>query len=151
MKYIAANAPSSSDVVLTNPTFDFIVDRSSGRGQIVTVAEARTSEQLSRLRENLSDKEHEITGAGPKQMMTRKGEYGWEERETIRIAPRAWDPLAKPVVAKDKVPAKPDAKTDKPETKTEPKSGDKPDDKAKETPETKEPATSNAGMPVAKS
>lgn len=165
MKYIAANAPASNEVVLTSPTFDFLVDRNSGRGQIVTVAEARTSEQLSKLRENLSDKEHEITGAGPKQMLTRKGEYGWEERETIRIAPRAWDPLAKPVVAKGKAPAKPepkadvvsdkpetkaDAQADNPETKAAPESGDKPVEKDK-TPQPKEPATTSAVTPVAQS
>ncbi len=100
MKFIAANAPASSDVVLTNPSFDYLVDRNSGRGQVTIVAEARKSDQLSRLRETLSDKEHEITGSGPKQMVTRKGEYGWEERETIRIAPKAWDPLAKPAAPK---------------------------------------------------
>ncbi len=110
MKYLSANAPISSDVVLTNPSFDFVIDRNSGRGQMTVVAESRKSDQLSRLRELLSDKEHEITGSGPKQMVTKRGEYGWEERETIRVAPRVWDPLAKPKAASGSAAPKPEAK-----------------------------------------
>ena len=155
MKYVASKAPDSKDVVLTNPSFDYLLDRNSGRGQIVTMAEARSSEDLSTLRSSLSDTDHEVNGAGPKQMLSRKGEYGYEERETIRLSPRTWDPLAKP--AKDKAPTqnveaapKVDAKTGKPDAKPAPKAGEKTDDKALPAPESKESATSTS-TPVAKS
>lgn len=134
MKFLAANAPSSSDVVLTNPSFDYLVDRNSGRGQITVTAEARKGDHLGQLRTALNDKDHEITGSGPKEMAIRRGEYGWDERETIRIAPRAWDPLAKPPTAKppvaaaadSKQPAKPSGKAgDSAAVKPSDKSGDK--------------------------
>lgn len=157
MKYLAANSPASKDVILTNPSFDYIVDRNSGRGQITFEAESRGSDSLSRLRQTLSDKEHEINGAGPKQMVSKKGEYGWGERETIRIIPRAWDPLAKPIAAKsptktseaEAVKAREKAvgekSTDQKETGPKPES--KPATEAQ--PDSKEPAASNT--PVARS
>ena len=128
MKYLSANAPSTADVVLTNPSFDYVLDRKTGGGQITVVAEAIKSEQLGALRETLSDKEHEITGSGPKQMLAKKGAYGFEERETIRLAPRTWDPLAKPVSNKQ-VANKPAAA--KPAVTSETKEAVKETEKAK--------------------
>ncbi len=133
MEYVAAKSLPSSEVVLMNPAFDYVSDRKSSFGRITVEAEARKSETLSKLREVLNDKEHETTGDGPKQIPNKKAEYGFVERETIQLAPKGWNPLAKPVAAKP-VATTAAADSDKPADAKAPTPSDSAETKGKSRP-----------------
>lgn len=90
--YVSSKIPPSEDVMLSNPTFDLLTDKQGSSGQIIVIANAKSAETIDRLKRDVSDKEHAVTGAGPKQLDQKVGDYGWTEKEIIRVTSTGWDP-----------------------------------------------------------
>lgn len=94
MVHVSSKIPPSEEVMLSNPAFILVSDKNGSSGQITVDVNAKDAATIDQLKQLVSDKEHAVTGAGPKQLENLQGTYGWTEREIIRVFSKGWDPVA---------------------------------------------------------